>query len=92
VLGISHTGRGAARRYFVDTTQIVFAQCNVQSSGIFFEVFSPLCPWDWNNVLALGKQPSERELTGRAFLFFGNGLDAANEIKVFRKIFSQKAR
>jgi hypothetical protein len=92
VLGISHAGRGAARRYFVDTTQIFPAQFNVQSAGILFEVFSPLCPWDWNDVLALGKKPSKRELTGRAFLFFGNGLDTPNEIEVFRKIFSLKAR
>ena len=65
---------------------------HVQSTDIFFEVFSPLCPWDWNDVLALGKQPGKRELTGRAFLFFGDSLNTANEIEVLREILSLKAR
>jgi hypothetical protein len=88
VLGVAQAGGSAARGYFVDTAQIIGSQFEFQCAGILFQILAPLRAGDRNDILALRKQPGEGELTGHAFLLFGNELDAANEVEILLKILS----
>ncbi len=92
VLGVAQTRSSAARGDFVDTAQVFASQFDFQCGGIFFKILAPLRAGDRNDVLTLRKQPGEGELTGSAFLFLGNGLDAANQVEILLKIFSLESR
>jgi hypothetical protein len=59
------------RRDLVDATQIDLAQMHVERVYVLLQVLAAFSAGDRDDIVALREHPGERELRGRAALFFG---------------------
>lgn len=54
---------------------------NILGTPILFDIFDLLASRNWNEVVALGKYPSDAHLRRRSFVRSGNFLEQVDDVK-----------
>lgn len=65
---------------------------HLERPDILLHVLDLLCAGDWYDVVALRRQPRERQLAWRAALLICEGLEAVHQHQILRKVLRAKAR
>src|SRR5580704_6820210 len=89
---IPRAGGRAVRRDILNLLQICLRQFHVCRAGVVFQKLTPLRTGNRDNVRSLRQQPSEGKLARGAILFLRERLNLCNEVEIFLKILSLKAR
>src|SRR5437762_1006 len=79
------------RRGGGDLGEVVFRQLDVDGGGVFFEMRDLAAAGDGDDVGPLGEEPGEGELGGGDALFFGDLLDAFDEVEVLLEVVAGEA-
>src|SRR2546425_13317908 len=82
----------ASRNELVDPGEIGMRQDNVDRTDIVFQIRPPLRAWNGHDVFALSEHPGERQLRGRAALFFGYLLHPLRQGEVTLEVLTLKPR
>ena len=88
---IARSDSGAERRRFLNATQLIVAQFNLDRLRVLFEPFTPFCSRNRHDVFALREQPCESQLRWRAILLRGDFFGLFNKSQIAFKILALKS-
>ena len=89
---VARPRRCASGDSFVDSGQIAGRKLDLHRAHIFFQVVPSLCSRYGDDLVTLGQDPRQRELSRRAVLLAGNLLDAVDQLQIPGKVLTLKAR
>src|SRR5258706_11736804 len=90
IVARSADGGGIYQR--IEALQRVRAQFDVGRARILFEMVEPRCAGNGNDVVALRKQPSERQLRHGAIVLASEGRESIEQSQILREILALEAR
>ncbi len=90
--GIAAAGDRMAEIDRIDLVQFGLGQCDIHGAGIVFEIFASFGTGNGNDIFALSKHPSERELSRRDALARGDGDKLREQRFVVVEVLALEAR